>query len=76
MLNRIVSFTALSLALLTSGAGANKLNPDVSLTLDGHYKQNDTALSHREQGFGLVCCSVNSLIYYQLNSALPESLTS
>lgn len=53
MLNRIVPFTALSLALLTSGAGANELNPDVSLTLDGHYKQNDTVLSHREQGFGL-----------------------
>lgn len=32
---------------------ANELNPDISVTLDGYYKQEDTALSHREEGFGL-----------------------
>ncbi|HIB66764.1 MAG TPA: hypothetical protein EYO33_17025, partial [Phycisphaerales bacterium] len=41
------------LVMTAGGATANELNPDVSVTLDGYYKQNETALSHREQGFGL-----------------------
>lgn len=53
MLNRALPFTFIPLALAASGVAANELNPDVSVTLDGYYKQNDTALSHREQGFGL-----------------------
>ncbi|MBQ0832753.1 hypothetical protein [Marinobacter sp.] len=53
MIRRTISFTALALTLLATGTAANELNPDVSLTLDGYYKQNDSALSHREQAFGL-----------------------
>ncbi|MBZ0335332.1 hypothetical protein [Marinobacter sp. AL4B] len=53
MIRRTISLTALALTLPAAGAVANELNPDVSLTLDGYYKQNDTALSHRDQGFGL-----------------------
>ncbi|WP_323753458.1 hypothetical protein [Marinobacter sp.] len=53
MIHRTVSLAALVLTLPATGAVANELNPDVSLTLDGYYKQNDTALSHRDQGFGL-----------------------
>lgn len=53
MFNRVVPFAAIPLIVLASGAAANELNPDVSVTLDGYYKQNDTALSHREKGFGL-----------------------
>ena len=32
---------------------ANEMNPDVSVVLDGFYKQNHTALSERDEGFGL-----------------------
>lgn len=49
-------FTASSLALAIAPMSllqANELNPDISLVLDGYYKQNPTALSHREEGFGL-----------------------
>ena len=53
MFKRFAPFAILPLAMTAGGATANELNPDVSVTLDGHYKQNDTALSHREQGFGL-----------------------
>lgn len=38
---------------LAGAAGAAEMNPDVSVTLDGYYKQNETALSHRDEGFGL-----------------------
>jgi len=31
----------------------NEMNPDVSVVLDGFYKQNHTALSERDEGFGL-----------------------
>ncbi|MBY6033955.1 hypothetical protein [Marinobacter daepoensis] len=41
------------LAAVAVNASASELNPDVSVTLDGYYKQNETALSHRDQGFGL-----------------------
>lgn len=46
--------SALALATLPfSAASANELNPDLSVVLDGYYKQNHTALSHRGAGFGL-----------------------
>jgi len=46
--------SAFALATLPFNAlQANELNPDVSVILDGYYKQNATALSHRGQGFGL-----------------------
>ncbi|MGM0767957.1 MAG: hypothetical protein ACQEV6_08025 [Pseudomonadota bacterium] len=46
--------SALALAILPFTAiQANELNPDVSVILDGYYKQNHTALSHRDEGFGL-----------------------
>ncbi|MGM0571964.1 hypothetical protein [Marinobacter sp.] len=32
---------------------ANELNPEIGVVLDGYYKQNPTALSHRDEGFGL-----------------------
>ncbi|MGM0953043.1 MAG: hypothetical protein ACQEW7_08690 [Pseudomonadota bacterium] len=53
MFYQVVPFAAISLALFSSGVVATELNPDVSVTLDGYYKQNETALTHREQGFGL-----------------------
>ena len=53
MFNRVVPFAMMPLLAFVNGAVANELNPDVSITLDGYYKQNDTALSHREEGFGL-----------------------
>jgi hypothetical protein len=53
MFKRFAPFAILPLALTAAGTTANELNPDVSVTLDGYYKQNETALSHREQGFGL-----------------------
>lgn len=44
----------LALAILPfTGIHANEMNPDVSVVLDGYYKQNHTALSHRDEGFGL-----------------------
>lgn len=46
--------SALALAILPlSALQANELNPNVSVVLDGFYKQNHTALSHRDEGFGL-----------------------
>jgi len=49
-----VRASALTLAFLPFTAiQANELNPDVSVILDGYYKQNNTALSHRDEGFGL-----------------------
>jgi hypothetical protein len=53
MFNRVVSFALIPVVVFATGVTANELNPDVSVTLDGYYKQNDTALSHREEGFGL-----------------------
>ncbi len=53
MYNRVVPLALIPLVMSASGVVANELNPDVSVTLDGYYKQNDTALSHREEGFGL-----------------------
>lgn len=53
MFKRFAPFATLPLAMAVGGATANELNPDVSVTLDGYYKQNETALSHRGQGFGL-----------------------
>ncbi|TGN39252.1 hypothetical protein [Marinobacter confluentis] len=50
-------YTRTGFAVLTllplSMAQANEMNPDVSVVLDGFYKQNHTALSHREKGIGL-----------------------
>lgn len=49
-----MSASAFALAVLpVNNLQANELNPDVSVILDGYYKQNQTALSHRDQGFGL-----------------------
>ena len=46
--------SALALAILPFTAiQANELNPDISVVLDGFYKQNHTALSSRGEGFGL-----------------------
>ncbi|MDX1552464.1 MAG: hypothetical protein R3198_07580, partial [Marinobacter sp.] len=46
--------SSLALAVLPfSVIQANELNPDVSVVLDGYYKQNHTALSHRDEGIGL-----------------------
>lgn len=48
--------SALALAVSSFSAPsvfANELNPDISAVLDGYYKQNNTALSHREEGLGL-----------------------
>ena len=53
MFYRVVPFVLIPLIGINTGVSANELNPDVSVTLDGYYKQNDTALSHREEGFGL-----------------------
>lgn len=53
MFNRVVPFVLIPLMGINTGISANELNPDVSVTLDSYYKQNDTALSHREEGFGL-----------------------
>ncbi|GED47475.1 TonB-dependent receptor [Vreelandella aquamarina] len=53
MFYRVVPFVLIPLIGINAGVSANELNPDVSVTLDGYYKQNDTALSHREEGFGL-----------------------
>lgn len=46
---RALALASLPLATLQ----ANELNPDISVVLDGRYKQNQTALSHRDQGLGL-----------------------
>lgn len=46
-----LAYAFISTAINT--AQANELNPDISVVLDGYYKQNPTALSHREEGFGL-----------------------
>ena len=57
MTHRYIGASALALALFPLATiqanQANELNPDVSVILDGYYKQNQTALSHRDQGFGL-----------------------
>ncbi|MBU2953382.1 hypothetical protein [Marinobacter sp. F3R08] len=54
MYSRVLPFWLAPLAVMAAvNVSANELNPDVSVTLDGYYKQNDTALSHRDQGFGL-----------------------
>jgi len=54
MKNISIGASALALALLPfASIQANELNPDVSVILDGYYKQNQAALSHRDQGFGL-----------------------
>lgn len=53
VLKRFAPFAIIPLVITAGGVNANELNPDVSVTLDGYYKQNETALSHREQGFGL-----------------------
>lgn len=54
MAKRAITGTLLGLLLPAPfAAGASELNPDVSVILDGYYKQEDTALSHREEGFGL-----------------------
>lgn len=46
--------SVLALAVIPLGPiQANELNPDLSVILDGYYKQNHTALSHRDEGFGL-----------------------
>lgn len=45
--------SAMALAISPWTVSANELNPDISAVLDGYYKQNNTALSHREEGFGL-----------------------
>ncbi|MFO7992674.1 MAG: hypothetical protein R6U69_00790 [Marinobacter sp.] len=46
--------SALALGILPFAVvQANELNPDLSVVLDGYYKQNHTALSHRDEGFGL-----------------------
>lgn len=53
---KLLTINASTLVLATlplSALQANELNPDVSVILDGYYKQNNTALSHREEGFGL-----------------------
>ncbi len=50
------SFTRTLIPLVVLAAPevqGDALNPDVSVTLDGYYKQEDTALSHRDKGFGL-----------------------
>lgn len=41
------------LVAFAPGAGADALNPDISLVLDGAYKSAETALSEREEGFNL-----------------------
>lgn len=51
-INTRVSALALA-ALPFTAIQANELNPDVSVVLDGYYKQNHTALSHRDEGLGL-----------------------
>jgi len=53
MFKHFAPVAILSWALLPALTLANELNPDVSVTLDGYYKQNHTALSHRSEGFGL-----------------------
>jgi len=54
MSKRIFTKALIPLVVLaTPDTRANELNPDISVTLDGYYKQEDTALSHREKGFGL-----------------------
>lgn len=53
---KLLTINASTLVLVTlpfTAVQANELNPDVSVILDGYYKQNNTALSHREEGFGL-----------------------
>ncbi|MEQ9545636.1 MAG: hypothetical protein RIK85_06495 [Marinobacter sp.] len=53
---KLLTFNASTLVLVTlpfTSLQANELNPDVSVILDGYYKQSNTALSHREEGFGL-----------------------
>lgn len=57
---------------------ANELNPDISVVLDGYYKQNPTALSHREEGFGLghtelsLSAPVDDLFEGRLTAVLEE----
>jgi hypothetical protein len=50
-------FLAFSISLLAglyiAPTHADPLNPDISAVLDGFYKQQDTALSSRDKGFGL-----------------------
>lgn len=53
MFNRSTPIALIPLLFFAAETAANELNPDVSVTLDGYYKQNNTALSHREEGFGL-----------------------
>lgn len=52
LLKKHASAVALTILPFTA-IQANELNPDISVILDGYYKQNNTALSHREEGFGL-----------------------
>lgn len=48
-----LSVAVLTVAAMASETHADPMNPDIAVNLDGYYKQNDTALSHRDKGFGL-----------------------
>lgn len=78
MLNRLAPLVIVPLTMVGTIAAANELNPDVSVTLDGYYKQNDTALSHRQQGFGLghtelsLSAPIDDLFFGRLTAVLEE----
>lgn len=67
MFYRVVPFVLIPLIGINAGVSANELNPDVSVTLDGYYKQNDTALSHRKRGSASATpsslCLLRSMIF-------------
>lgn len=61
-----------------ASAQANEMNPDISVVLDGYYKQNATALSHRDEGFGLghtelsLSAPIDDLFAGRLTAVLEE----
>ncbi|MBS3803689.1 MAG: hypothetical protein KGY54_04020 [Oleiphilaceae bacterium] len=72
-----LSALALAIAPLVS-VQANEFNPDISVVLDGFYKGNNTALSEREEGFGLghtelsLSAPVDDLFEARLTAVLEE----
>lgn len=74
---RLASTLALILAPIVT-VHANELNPDISVVLDGYYKQNQTALSHRDEGFGLghtelsLSAPIDDLFEGRLTAVLEE----
>jgi len=76
--NRLQASILSTLLVPFASAQANEMNPDISVVLDGYYKQNATALSHRDEGFGLghtelsLSAPIDDLFAGRLTAVLEE----